>query len=377
MIVMSKLLIADVPLVVLPKLAEKIGLNEAIFLQQLHYRLEHAKYEIDGHRWVYNTVNDWSKQFPFWSQRTLARTISSLEKRKLVLTGNYNRKGFDRTKWYTIDYDLLDQLELEDKEPTEDVEELESENPDAASYPKEQSEPEFVSGRSNRTDCPNEENQGVMEGLLSGISIMPNCPNGEIREPEDSSPSASCQSGRSNLPNWHDGSRQDDEMESANLSVPIPTDNNNRVPQRTTTTLRTSQLPMEKVPASAGWGMERLLLLAQQYGISEATIRKYIRSYGEELVSKECALLKKSMEKKIIKNPAGWLHSALENQYEDTLALYEQEQQAKKAASAAKVKAIEEYYAQQEAAKETEEIDPTSPFYKYLLGHKGGEQDKS
>ena len=62
-IVMSKLLIADVPLVVLPKLAEKIGLNEAIFLQQLHYRLEHAKYEIDGHRWVYNTVSDWSKQF--------------------------------------------------------------------------------------------------------------------------------------------------------------------------------------------------------------------------------------------------------------------------------------------------------------------------
>ena len=134
---------------------------------------------------------------------------------------------------------------------------------------------------------------------------------------------------------------------------------------------------MEKVPASAGWGMERLLLLAQQYGISEATIRKYIRSYGEELVSKECALLKKSMEKKIIKNPAGWLHSALENQYEDTLALYEQEQQAKKAASAAKVKAMEEYYAQQEAAKETEEIDPTSPLYKYLLSHKGGEQDKS
>ena len=37
---MSKLLIADVPLVVLPKLAEEIGLNEAIFLQQLHYRLE-------------------------------------------------------------------------------------------------------------------------------------------------------------------------------------------------------------------------------------------------------------------------------------------------------------------------------------------------
>lgn len=374
---MSKLLIADVPLVVLPKLAEKIGLNEAIFLQQLHYRLEHSKYEIDGNRWVYNTVSDWSKQFPFWSQRTLARTISGLEKHKLVLTGNYNRKGFDRTKWYTIDYDLLDQLELEDKETAQDVEELESENLNTSGYPKEQSEPEYVSGRSNRTDCPNEENQGLIEDVLSGISIMTNCPNGGNEPPETILPSALCQSGRSNLPTCQDGSGQDGKMEPAKLSVPIPTDNNSRIPQRTTTTLRTSQLPMEEVPASASWGMDRLLLLAQQYGISESTMRKYIRSYGESLVSRECALLKKSMAKKNIKNPAGWLHSALENQYEDTLALYEQEQQAKKAASAAKVKAIEEYYAQQEAAKETEEIDPSSPFYKYLLVRKGGEQEKA
>jgi len=34
---MSNLLIQEVPLMVLPTLATKIGLNEAMFLQQLHY----------------------------------------------------------------------------------------------------------------------------------------------------------------------------------------------------------------------------------------------------------------------------------------------------------------------------------------------------
>lgn len=37
---MSKLLIDDYPIQVLPKLAKEIGLNEAIFLQQVHYWLK-------------------------------------------------------------------------------------------------------------------------------------------------------------------------------------------------------------------------------------------------------------------------------------------------------------------------------------------------
>lgn len=35
----------------------------------------------------------------------------SLEKKGLIITGNYNKQGYDRTKWYTIDYDVLESLE--------------------------------------------------------------------------------------------------------------------------------------------------------------------------------------------------------------------------------------------------------------------------
>ena len=37
---MSNLLIDDYPILVLPKLANEIGLNEAIVLQQMHYWLK-------------------------------------------------------------------------------------------------------------------------------------------------------------------------------------------------------------------------------------------------------------------------------------------------------------------------------------------------
>ncbi|NJH82141.1 conserved phage C-terminal domain-containing protein [Staphylococcus hyicus] len=107
---MSKLLIDDYPIQVLPKLAEEIGLNEAIILQQIHYWLNTSKHNYDGKKWIYNSYPKWIEQFPFWSESTIKRTITSLEKQNLVHVGNYNKAGFDRTKWYSINYTTLNKL---------------------------------------------------------------------------------------------------------------------------------------------------------------------------------------------------------------------------------------------------------------------------
>lgn len=108
---MSKLLIDDYPIQVLPKLAEEVGLNEAILLQQLHYWLDNksAKF-IDGKKWIYNTYKDWEKQFPFWSNATIRRTINSCEKQNMILSANYNKLGFDKTKWYTVNYEEVERV---------------------------------------------------------------------------------------------------------------------------------------------------------------------------------------------------------------------------------------------------------------------------
>jgi hypothetical protein len=107
----SRLLIAEPPLMVLPSLAALIGLNEAIFLQQLHYWLQKSGNERDGRLWVYNTYEEWLAQFPFWSKATLRRIVNGLEESGLVLSSSaYNQSKIDRTKWYSLDYDALDRL---------------------------------------------------------------------------------------------------------------------------------------------------------------------------------------------------------------------------------------------------------------------------
>ena len=77
---MNKLLLNESPLIILPSLASKIGLNEAIFTQQLYYWLEKSSTYFDEKKWVYKTVEEWEEEFPFWSNSTIKRVIGSLKK---------------------------------------------------------------------------------------------------------------------------------------------------------------------------------------------------------------------------------------------------------------------------------------------------------
>lgn len=89
-------------------IAGKLGLNEAIVIQQIHYT---ATNERDGRLWAYNTLDDWAKNhFPFLSKSTIERVLSGLEKQGVILKSRYNRFGYDRTTWYAIDYDRLSEL---------------------------------------------------------------------------------------------------------------------------------------------------------------------------------------------------------------------------------------------------------------------------
>ncbi|RYZ80917.1 MAG: hypothetical protein EOP06_24440, partial [Proteobacteria bacterium] len=109
---MYKLLLDEAPLVVLPSLAVKVGLNEAIVLQQVHYWLvkNREKRNEDNYKkgryWVYNTYQEWQKVFPFWSLKTVERIFVGLENEGFLIADKLQADKTDRTKWYTIDYDL-------------------------------------------------------------------------------------------------------------------------------------------------------------------------------------------------------------------------------------------------------------------------------
>lgn len=113
---MSKLLINEPPLQVLPTLAKLIGLNEAIVLQQIHYWISNPKIgRVSGdRRWVRNSITEWKESnFPFWGEKTIRRIIKNLVEKGFIEASNLNQSGYDRTLWYTIIYSEIEEYDYD------------------------------------------------------------------------------------------------------------------------------------------------------------------------------------------------------------------------------------------------------------------------
>lgn len=100
------------PLVVDKDLATAIGLNEAIILQQINYWLHvRGGKDADGRHWIKHTISEFlEKDFPFWSRSTVKRAIANCKKKEFLLERNLNTAGFDKSKWYSIDEDKLNEV---------------------------------------------------------------------------------------------------------------------------------------------------------------------------------------------------------------------------------------------------------------------------
>lgn len=117
----ASLLIEEPPLQVLPTLAIKFGLENALILQQLHWllRVESNGKEINGERWIYNTYEDWQRQyFPFWGVEKIKKHFIALEKCGAIVSCQ-PEGGVSRRKYYRIDRDniergLYDQIRNDD-----------------------------------------------------------------------------------------------------------------------------------------------------------------------------------------------------------------------------------------------------------------------
>lgn len=105
------LLLEDQYFFVSKKLAALLGSDEALLLQQLHYRLENQGVMKEGQRWYRQTYEKWANQLGIWSAPKVKRMFLKMEKNKIVISSNkYNRFYVDRSKWYRIDYDRLNQM---------------------------------------------------------------------------------------------------------------------------------------------------------------------------------------------------------------------------------------------------------------------------
>jgi len=89
-----------------PKDAIKYGVEKAVIIQNLRWWLTknaaNQKHNHDGFYWTYNSGRAFKILFPYYSERKIHRLFSQLEKEGVLKSGNFNKSGYDRTKWYTI-----------------------------------------------------------------------------------------------------------------------------------------------------------------------------------------------------------------------------------------------------------------------------------
>lgn len=122
-----KLLFDESPIAISPSAARTFGLAEAVFLQQLHYRLHmkandpgtYARDFINGRYWVYWTMKDLHVEIPLGrSDDPYKRVTTKLRKLGILLVEKHRQASWNQTNFYSIDYGALDSLVQPSPEPS-------------------------------------------------------------------------------------------------------------------------------------------------------------------------------------------------------------------------------------------------------------------
>ena len=295
----TSLLISESPLTVQPNLAVLIGLNEAIFLQQLQYWISREAGICDeyGRRWIYNTVKQWNVQFPFWSESTIKRTIKSLEDQEVMIStviGN----SYNKTKAYTINYELIEELSKkivhrQFQASIESVDRRISAPPpmrEKMEYTEEASAPDVMKQEYEVTD--------ISEDGTEGQKVKTDEPRISVKmtlHEEQGEPYRSVKMTPQDSPQENPITARDCVPPSrAHVTETTTTENTHRIHETTTGDVRS---------------------LCAALGISSPSLERFIRRYGEEKVYEKARFLEIAMQTKTVRNPTGWLHSALKENY--------------------------------------------------------------
>lgn len=88
-------------------IAKDYSIDAALFLDRLRYLTEinlgNNNNFHDGLCWTYDTLDAIAEKFSYYSKRQVERIINYCVKHGLIRKGNYNKKKYDRTNWYTLE----------------------------------------------------------------------------------------------------------------------------------------------------------------------------------------------------------------------------------------------------------------------------------
>lgn len=267
---MSNLLIDDYPLILQPALARMIGLYPAIFLQYLHFWLERSKHiDETGRKWVYNSVSKWSKLLNgICSDATIRRSISMLENLNLIQADNFNKNRIDRTKWYSINYEVLDKMVKEFKKQ----ELLKAQNDmEIVGASKSDSYGTFGNGFSERANAFAQREQ---LHLLTENSCI--CSQREDAFAHREQTNTIYNNKENNIEN-----------------------NNNQ----------------DLLSLGVFHSLDEKIKFIKDYAITANDLLVFAQKYGVDVLLEKIRMMKAEEEKHKLKNPGGWLRTALEKDF--------------------------------------------------------------
>lgn len=90
--------------------AIKYGVEKAIIIYNLRYWLKLNKAndvnikDKNGKKyfWSFNSVSSYKEIFPYFTESSMQRWFKELEKDSVIIVGSFNKRKYDKTKWYTL-----------------------------------------------------------------------------------------------------------------------------------------------------------------------------------------------------------------------------------------------------------------------------------
>ena len=125
------------------EIAQQYGVNAAMLLHNITYWIEKNKSEKrhfhEGRYWTYMSKAGLKKQFSYMTARQIDYALNKLLDAGVILSGNFSEHTFDKTKWYALADNAVD-----------DVPDVPSDEPEMSEKPSETAQLPIAQKRSNR-----------------------------------------------------------------------------------------------------------------------------------------------------------------------------------------------------------------------------------
>ena len=80
--------------------------DKAVIIQNIAFwikkNIANKKHFYSGYFWTYNSLDAFVDLFPWLNRDKIYRLLDSMDKAGIIIKSEFNKKGYDRTKWYTI-----------------------------------------------------------------------------------------------------------------------------------------------------------------------------------------------------------------------------------------------------------------------------------